>query len=348
MNIVENLAKIFAVSIIFISLYFIVWFSTAPIIPTNTPIALKSSGSRDLDAEKMRMNALNEMVRQNSHELPPRTSNKSARDLCSMKNMCTPRNRQYQTQLRVSPKYKMVSCVVQKSMSTMISGTMCYLYDEEGFINSGRDFDDELQTRFCRDKNEYFDVATVRSMYNISLVGNDWSFSMITRDPIDRFVSGYVDRCIRIRQPNGTIQCNGCRWNLTCFVETEYKRMMEISNRGKVRRTMEDAHFFPQLWHCDLHTELEYFEFLKYSTNAEDLLIPQFDDLMERQKVPLASRQFIHRQLLFRRPNHATISTTARRFYYSRLMSSPYLLEFIIKMFYYDFVQFHYALPNGF
>ncbi|CAL2049795.1 unnamed protein product [Caenorhabditis brenneri] len=326
----------------FITTVYVTLLITRPVIRDNATMVIAPK-SRDVRAEQVRLFALNEIVRANSHDLPPRSKNISAKALCKQKSTCAPHNRRYETMLRVSPQYKMVNCVVQKSMSTMMTGTMCYLYNETSYEESGRTFDDE----FCKDKNEFYSVNDVRDAFNISYVKTDWSFSMITRDPIDRFVSGYVDRCVRLLQKNATSQCNGCGLNMTCFIESEYKHLMEISFKRRTRRTMEDAHFFPQVWHCDLNEEMEFYEFIQYSSNAEDRMMPQLKDLMQRQKVPRRSIDFIRNQL-YKKSSHSTTGTPAKRFYYSRLMKSPYLLEFIVKMFYYDFLQLHYELPPGF
>uniref|UniRef100_A0A8R1HQS0 Uncharacterized protein n=1 Tax=Caenorhabditis japonica TaxID=281687 RepID=A0A8R1HQS0_CAEJA len=218
-------------------------------------------------------------------KLPKRAKNISAQTLCAQKLACAPQFRKYETMLRVSPKYKIVNCVVQKSMSTMMTGAMCYLYDEKEYENTGRSFDDEFNGRLCKSQNEFSSVNDVRNKYNISLRQSGWSFSMVVRHPIDRFVSGYVDRCVRLLVMNATAQCNGCRLNMTCFIENEYKRLMQISYKRKTRRTMEDAHFFPQVWHCDLPDEREFFEFLPYSTDSEEEFMPHFEDLLQRQDV---------------------------------------------------------------
>ncbi|CAP32840.1 Protein CBG14246 [Caenorhabditis briggsae] len=329
-----------AASILFLYLY------VKP-IEQQSATMLVAPKSRDMRAEQIRMFALNEIVKANSHDLPPRSRNISAKALCKQKLACAPFNRRYETMIRVAPQYKMVNCVVQKSMSTMMTGAMCYLYNETQYEKSGRSFDDEFSGRLCKNQNEFSSVNSVRDAFNISYVKHDWTFSMVTRNPIDRFVSGYVDRCVRLALKNET-QCNGCGLNMTCFIETEYKRLMEISYKRKTHRTMEDAHFFPQVWHCGLNEEFEFFEFIQYSGNAEDKMVPQLQDLLERQNVPEKSIEFIKNELIYKKSSHSTTGTPAKRFYYSRLMKSPYLLEFIVKMFYYDFLRFHYELPPGF
>lgn len=47
-------------------------------------------------------------------------------------------------------------------------------------------------------QNEYNSIPFLKRKFNIKKVYEDgWRFTMITREPIDRFLSGYVDKCIR-------------------------------------------------------------------------------------------------------------------------------------------------------
>ena len=53
---------------------------------------------------------------------------------------------------------------------------------------------------------------------------------------------------VYFRLPQVKKYCNGCGMNLTCFVITEHKRMLNEASRVKPKRTFEDRHFFPQSW----------------------------------------------------------------------------------------------------
>lgn len=81
------------------------------------------------------------------------------------------------------------------------------------------------------------------------------------REPIDRFLSGYVDKCIRkvmnvvviiakrSRSPTRINFCNNCWANMTCFILAEYDRLMkQASNGSRLPNTFEDRHFGPQNW----------------------------------------------------------------------------------------------------
>lgn len=43
--------------------------------------------------------------------------------------------------------------------------------------------------------------------------------------------------------------------------------------------------------------------------------------------------------------SHATANSQARRFYERRLRASPFLLEFVVRMYYWDYKLFNYPLP---
>lgn len=123
--------------------------------------------------------------------------------------------------LKVAPDYKMAHCVVHKSMSTVITGIWCYLFNRNRFVRVDKqmnmsEWDKESwvreqrlkiwrlfkseklfkNLRLCRGDNTFRHLKSLQKKYNASEM-TGWSLSMITRDPIDRFISGYVDRCIR-------------------------------------------------------------------------------------------------------------------------------------------------------
>ncbi|KAF8374483.1 hypothetical protein PRIPAC_80912 [Pristionchus pacificus] len=288
----------------------------------------------------------------NSDPLPPRAFTGSALQMCSNKtgdSVCVPKFKQLETRIRTASNYNLSTCIIQKSMSTVMTAIMCYLHNERNFTEAGREFARECTAvRFCQNKNEFAQVAGVRKEFNIRTKEETkkWRFTMITRDPIDRFLSGYVDKCIRI--PHGAGYCNGCHRNMTCFILSEYDRIQTQLARGHLFRSFEDRHFFPQNWRCDLFKEYNNYRFLRYSSDPSDTLLGDLIPILEEQRVPASSIQFIRDQLNAGRTVHSTVQSEARTFYEQRLKSSPFLLEYIIRIFYYDFVLFKYPFPDGF
>jgi hypothetical protein len=131
---------------------------------------------------------------------------------------------------------------------------MCFLYNEKAFIEAGRVFSREhSKTRFCHHKNEYGDARLARSVIakerkksKMEIVKEAKpKLLAIVRNPIDRFLSGFLDKCIR--KPTQVDYCNGCEGNMTCFLISQYERMMEQVKKKHLLRSFEDMHFFPQV-----------------------------------------------------------------------------------------------------
>uniref|UniRef100_A0A914C4Q8 Uncharacterized protein n=1 Tax=Acrobeloides nanus TaxID=290746 RepID=A0A914C4Q8_9BILA len=103
--------------------------------------------------------------------------------------------KKFDSKYRISRKYKLLTCVIEKNMSTTLAAIICFLYDEEAFQQANRSIANDLYgRRFCKNKNEYFTAKQIVRDTKISL--GDWTMFTVARDPIDRFLSGYVNKCI--------------------------------------------------------------------------------------------------------------------------------------------------------
>ncbi|CAI4231047.1 unnamed protein product [Auanema sp. JU1783] len=296
---------------------------------------------------KENMNDIETIKLFNSDPLPSRINHKSAHEICSKKNACVKKFRQIETRIRVSEQYKMLTCIVQKSMSTIMTALFCFLYDEKRFESKSSGFFTEWSKyRLCQGMNEYNDLRKTRQLLNITRPDRAWSFVMLTRDPIERFISGYVDKCIR--KPWGHLPCNGCHKNMTCFIEREYEKMLKASQITRPKASFEDKHFFPQNWRCNLKTDYKSYKFIKYSSSDVDGFLDKFIPMAIDQRVPNNSIMYISNQMNTNRTVHSTVASTTRQYLENRLRSSPYLMEYIVRMFYYDFLLFNYSFPTGF
>ncbi|RCN45863.1 hypothetical protein ANCCAN_08160 [Ancylostoma caninum] len=307
----------------------------------------------------------------NSDPLPNRTDLRSADEMCANSSdfFCIPALRNFETELRVcfgnflvqnyevvvqvAPKYKVSTCVVQKSMSTVMTAIFCYLFNEDEFQQAGRELLKETKrTRFCENRNEARSMRSLRWRFGIRN-GDGWIHTMVTRDPVDRFLSGFVDKCIRCRllswkMPLPGDYCNGCKANMTCFIIKEYERMVSEVKKDRFTRTFEDRHFFPQNWRCELSKHLKQRRFIRYSSNATDTLLLDLFGILAQQKVENSTLDFIRGELTTGRTPHSTVKSYARSFLEERLRSSAFLMEYIVRMFYYDFKILHYDFPIGF
>uniref|UniRef100_A0A8R1DIZ1 Protein kinase C n=1 Tax=Caenorhabditis japonica TaxID=281687 RepID=A0A8R1DIZ1_CAEJA len=246
--------------------------------------------------------------------------------------------------LNTAPRYNLSTCVVQKSMSTVMTSMFCYLRDEKKFVANNRDLlRDWKIVRFCMFKNEFRNLGRLFKKFKVKPSNNSWTHIMMVRHPVERFVSGFVDKCYR--KPVVQKHCNGCRQNLTCFMESEYQRMQNQVANGSFLRTFEDRHFFPQNWRCNLHEYFNKFTFIPYSSSPNYSVTSQLFPIFRAHGVPESSLSYIETALSSGRTAHSTVSSKATAFIEKRLTSSPYLMELLVKMFYHDFVLFNFTLP---
>ncbi|KAL6741697.1 hypothetical protein Aduo_014926 [Ancylostoma duodenale] len=74
----------------------------------------------------------------------------------------------YKEEYQVAPKYHLSSCIIEKVMSTITEAIFCYITNTTEFTANHRSISTEV----------YYSVV---------------------RDPIDRFLSGFVDKCIKYK-----------------------------------------------------------------------------------------------------------------------------------------------------
>uniref|UniRef100_A0A914DEA9 Carbohydrate sulfotransferase n=1 Tax=Acrobeloides nanus TaxID=290746 RepID=A0A914DEA9_9BILA len=151
----------------------------------------------------------------------------------------------------LSTKYRLNLCAIEKNFSTILTAIICFLFDEDKFRKKNREFGKEtFARRLCARQNEAFSFDHISTKYNISEADlNNWVHFAAIREPIDRFVSGFVDKCLVERTwIQYKERCNGCMTNLTCFVDAEYDRMLRFSKEKARLNSFDDRHFFPQNW----------------------------------------------------------------------------------------------------
>ncbi|KIH69650.1 hypothetical protein ANCDUO_00026 [Ancylostoma duodenale] len=88
------------------------------------------------------------------------------------------------------PKYRLCTCFIEKVMSTIRDGIFCYLKDPVEFVSHNRRISTEnYVNRFCSTGSD-----RSRCSYETERSARRVKFAVV-RDPIDRFLSGYADKC---------------------------------------------------------------------------------------------------------------------------------------------------------
>ncbi|EPB72186.1 hypothetical protein ANCCEY_08720 [Ancylostoma ceylanicum] len=115
------------------------------------------------------------------------------RDFVNKSNLLPPLFR-FREIFLISPKYNLATCQIEKVMSTFRSGMFCYLNRKRQFEKEGRNISTEhWSNTLCddeRDERKTFD-ETIKSLRRNFLM-----FTVI-REPLDRFLSGYTNKCVR-------------------------------------------------------------------------------------------------------------------------------------------------------
>ncbi|RCN23775.1 hypothetical protein ANCCAN_30537 [Ancylostoma caninum] len=94
----------------------------------------------------------------------------------------------------VVKKYRLATCQIEKVMTTIRDGIFCYLTDSKNFTANNRTMSKEYwRNRFCSDLRHFRN--DLDQIYE-ELGPNPILFTIV-RDPLDRFISGYVDKCLK-------------------------------------------------------------------------------------------------------------------------------------------------------
>ncbi|CAJ0928965.1 unnamed protein product, partial [Mesorhabditis belari] len=281
------------------------------------------------------------VVANNSLPLPDSIYGGNYIGMCQNQTLCVGPYARFPSLLVVVPEYRMISCLNQKSLSTVMTGVFCFMNRPEEFLRQNRSLLREYgDIKMCHSANEYHGVWPIfRDLHVPIRQLKKWSFSMVARDPVDRFLSGFVDRCIRTHD-----SCEGCHYNMTCFLEAELQRAMNYANHLEHKITPEDAHMFPQNWRCQM--DKYRYKMLKYSNDPTQGFLQEFKQELDRQNVPSNLTTFIEEELSRGRTAHSTVQSEIRKYLEKRLRSSAYLLELIVRLFYWDYRLLGFAFPT--
>ncbi|KAI6198660.1 hypothetical protein M3Y96_00542800 [Aphelenchoides besseyi] len=296
-----------------------------------------------------RLSDMETILKFNSDVLPTISAfgTKNWTTICRRERNCLPKLQNMYTQTRYAKKYKTVACLIQKSLSTVLQAIMCFLHNETAFRSASRVLSREsYRFRFCIRKNE-MNTNFSNTLHNNKMnIDSSWLHLAVVREPIDRFLSGFVDKCVR--KPDGKKYCNGCHSNITCFLITEHDRIQRQIKSRKFIRSFEDRHFFPQNWRCDFHWHFKQYRFIRYKSgvNGTNEFLAQLLPLLKQQGVGDESLEFIRDQLKSGRTIHSTVSSRARKFFEKRIRSSPFLMEYVVRLFYHDFKLFDFPIPE--
>ncbi|KAL6733997.1 hypothetical protein Aduo_004586 [Ancylostoma duodenale] len=242
----------------------------------------------------------------------------------------------------VTPQYNLATCQIEKIMSTVRDGIFCYLTNTTEFLENNRTISTEYwTTRFCDNRFVYHDLDKAMQAYGYNLT----LFSVI-RHPIDRFLSGYVDKCINEQEYyKGEKRCFGCKQDMRCFVEKLHSNLFEYYTNKTSNASVTYyyvRHFAPQTWYCNFKEHKNDYIFVDHHSGAKgiEMIAKEFDKIFEQVQVPADMRALIQSELLKGTTKHSTAHSETRKKIQEQLLSDDYLMRYLMLLYYHDFVEF--------
>ncbi|KAI6234860.1 hypothetical protein M3Y99_00749300 [Aphelenchoides fujianensis] len=247
------------------------------------------------------------------------------------------------TRIYYTTKAKIGVCSVRKSMSRVMKSLTCLLNDPLGFLLSGRDLITDASSEGCKAEREISNMTKCEQ--NGWTAANGWQYVMVVRDPVDRFLSGWLHMCVVGAVGHCEHNCFGCGPNMTCFLERTRKQLDEMAATGGYVSGVA-KHMMPQNWFCQLHTYEKNYTFLHYDEDSGRFFRRELDPLLREQGVSDDLREYVQRRMIAGTTPHATKSFKLRSFLKERLLSSSYLLDRLVRLFYADYSTFGLDLPQ--
>ena len=180
----------------------------------------------------------------------------------------------------------------------------------------------------------------------IQVFTNTMEHFAIVRHPIDRLVSGWLEKCKEGKEDNGKKLCStvttpGCFHNITCFALKLCERIEDV-NTSYFAAHPVDFHFYPQSWFCSFDSQLSKYQLIKYGRDEE--FYEQLLSLYKRHGLTKAELQAITEMLKGSTTIHATYQKSNK--YKCILCSNGYLLKLIYKSFKTDFDMFNFTVQD--
>ncbi|CAD5213669.1 unnamed protein product [Bursaphelenchus okinawaensis] len=191
---------------------------------------------------------------------------------------------------------KTLLCTIPKTSSQLLNAVMCLLNNETDFFYNAKSFFGQYYTLACSD-NRIHDIDAPINTNEDDV--RTWDKLTVVRDPVDRFLSGFLFACVRgvDYETSCTRYCHGCGANLTCFVDRQYEEMMRLSRGEHDKVDFLIHHQYPQTWRCGMNRFKNDYTIIKYNSNPK-VFVPQILDYLKSKNVSLLPLQYIERMAL--------------------------------------------------
>uniref|UniRef100_A0A0K0E002 Sulfotransferase domain-containing protein n=1 Tax=Strongyloides stercoralis TaxID=6248 RepID=A0A0K0E002_STRER len=267
---------------------------------------------------------------------------------------CIPPFQKFRSRFRVDPIHKINYCTITKNFSSMLRAILCFI-KKPHYIRFETDLTNRKWTyKFCNDNNFSRRISVIAKNYtngDVEKLMKEWKHVAFIRDPYERFISGFVDKCLISKEWKiEKEKCYGCRMNVTCILERMYKKMVEKTSfpRKKITVTYDDIHFFPQSWHCEFKRYMNSYTIIYYGSKPKVLsnFYSDFFKFLKENGISNNKIRYIRKYTKRKRTIHATSNLWVRKHIERKIRKNNYLMRLMYLIFYYDYVVFNLPLPS--
>ncbi|CAB04492.2 Carbohydrate sulfotransferase [Caenorhabditis elegans] len=239
----------------------------------------------------------------------------------------------YTKRFMVAPDKKLISCTLRKSMSQLAENIMCLLYDEQQYFANSQSLNDTWKDeRKCEHDRSYLNPSETL------LNDTDTVRFAFIRDPFQRFISFYLDKCVREQK------CYNCGNNMTCVLKNFYWGLKKVQRRWDGREQPEyvEIHAAPLSWNCDFYKDLSKWQLIPIGSDKTERssAITQTEKILRKQRVNETLVDMVVDGMKDGDTDHSTYKSAHRLEAERQIREDPYIREMLHKIYYFDYVVF--------
>uniref|UniRef100_A0A0K0DY61 Sulfotransferase domain-containing protein n=1 Tax=Strongyloides stercoralis TaxID=6248 RepID=A0A0K0DY61_STRER len=289
---------------------------------------------------------------------------KSFNNLCKSiqiqknEDFCIPPYINYECKYRLVRKHNIIYCQIDKNLSStmrMVLGALIF----HNTTNSNNEISNKMWFNYysymknLRKMNLEYVAKELLQKNEIETFLKNNHFLAIIRDPIERFISSFISKCV-IEKPWKLHpgNCLECFDNVTCVINTLYEnvKQMTLNHSNLKNHDYYTQHFVPQTWNCEFNKYQKYYKILFYEDSPEGLKI-FYNSLLKIFKeigVPNSYLKIIQKSITTTRSFNATHGKSIRKKIKNLIYNNSILIKKLIKIYFQDYVQFKIPFPNKF